>query len=172
MGLGGAEQYPVGDDDRPPAAHLQHPQKEGQEQQFCFLGLAQLQQVGGHDVRVQASLEGRIGQNQGVFVPVRVLVAETVPVLDEGVVDAVGHHVHGPDAQHGAVHVEAVEHVVHVVAFLLPVEEDLLPAALLQVLPCRHQEAGGAAGRVYVLTDFDTKEKALSGAKATEKGLK
>ena len=27
-------------------------------------------------------------------------------------------------------------------------------------------------GRIYVLTDFDTKEKALSGAKAAEKGLK
>ena len=27
-------------------------------------------------------------------------------------------------------------------------------------------------GRVYVPTDFDTKEKALSGAKAAEKGLK
>lgn len=29
-----------------------------------------------------------------------------------------------------------------------------------------------AAGGVYVPTDFDTKEKALSGAKAAEKGLK
>ena len=28
------------------------------------------------------------------------------------------------------------------------------------------------ARRVYVPTDFDTKEKALSGAKAAEKGLK
>ena len=27
-------------------------------------------------------------------------------------------------------------------------------------------------GRIYVPTDFDTKEKALSGAKAAEKGLK
>ena len=30
----------------------------------------------------------------------------------------------------------------------------------------------GVVGRVYVHTDFDTKEKALSGAKAAEKGLK
>ena len=30
----------------------------------------------------------------------------------------------------------------------------------------------GVVGRVYVPTDFDTKEKALSGAKAAEKGLK
>ena len=30
----------------------------------------------------------------------------------------------------------------------------------------------GVVGRVYVPTDFDTKEKALSVAKAAEKGLK
>ena len=34
------------------------------------------------------------------------------------------------------------------------------------------EELAEGAGRVYVPTDFDTKEKALSGAKATEKGLK
>ena len=36
---------------------------------------------------------------------------------------------------------------------------------------CNHK-AKSTAGRVYVHTDFDTKEKALSGAKAAEKGLK
>ena len=30
----------------------------------------------------------------------------------------------------------------------------------------------GVVRRIYVPTDFDTKEKALSGAKAAEKGLK
>jgi hypothetical protein len=34
------------------------------------------------------------------------------------------------------------------------------------------QKVTGAAGGVYVPTDFDTKEKALFGAKAAEKGLK
>lgn len=34
------------------------------------------------------------------------------------------------------------------------------------------QKIPRAAGGVYVPTDFDTKEKALSGAKAAEKGLK
>ena len=34
------------------------------------------------------------------------------------------------------------------------------------------EEVAHAAGRFYVPTDFDTKEKALSGAKAAEKGLK
>ena len=148
MGLGGAEQHPVGHDDRAPPAHFEHPKKEGQEQQLGFLGLTHLQQVGGHDVRVQTPLEGGISQNEGVLLPVDVLVAEAVPILNVGVVDAVGHHVHGPDAQHGAVHVVAMEHVVHVVVLLHPVVEDLLFAVLLQVLPRRHQEAAGTAGRV------------------------
>ena len=34
------------------------------------------------------------------------------------------------------------------------------------------EHSAAAAGRVYVPTDFDTKEKALSVAKAAEKGLK
>ena len=34
------------------------------------------------------------------------------------------------------------------------------------------QQRARATGGVYVHTDFDTKEKALSGAKAAEKGLK
>lgn len=156
MSLGGAEQHPIGDDDRPPAPHLQHPQEEGQEQQLRLLGLAQLQQVSGYDVRVQTPLEGRIGQDQGVLLPVRVLVAEAVPVFDEGVVDAVGHHVHGPDAQHGTVHVEAVEHVVHVVVLLRRMEEDVLLVVCLQVLPGGHQETSGAAGGVYKDVIFDT----------------
>ena len=33
-------------------------------------------------------------------------------------------------------------------------------------------EIAYTTGRLYVPTDFDTKEKALSGAKAAEKGLK
>ena len=148
MSLGGTEQHPVGYDDGAPPAYLQHPQEEGQEQQLGLLGLANLQQVGGHDVRVQAPLEGGIGQNEGVLLPVGVLVAEAVPILNVGVVDAVGHHVHGPDAQHSAVHIVAVEHMVHVMVFLLTVEEDFFFPVLLQILAGRHQEAAGAAGRV------------------------
>ena len=59
-----------------------------------------------------------------------------------------GHHVHGPDAQHSAVHIVAVEHMVHVMVFLLTVEEDFFFPVLLQILAGRHQEAAGAAGRV------------------------
>ncbi len=83
-----------------------------------------------------------------VLVLVRILVGQAITVLDEGVIDAMGHHVHGPDAKHGAIHVVTEEHMVHVVILLLAVEEDLLLAAFLQVFARRHQKAGGAAGRV------------------------
>ena len=59
-----------------------------------------------------------------------------------------GHHVHGSDAQHRAVHVEAIEHMVHVVLFLLAAEEYLLLAPLLEILSGGYKEARGAAGRV------------------------
>ena len=39
---------------------------------------------------------------------------------------------------------------------------------IIIMLKCR----AGIVRRIYVPTDFDTKEKALSGAKAAEKGLK
>ena len=148
VGRGGAEEDAVGHDAGAAAANPEHPQKQGQEQELRLLGLADLEEVGGDDVRVQTPLEGGIGQDQGILVPVRVLVGEAVPILDEGVVDAVGHHVHGADAEHGPVHVEAVEHVVEEVILLPAVEEDLLLPVLLQVFPRRHQKARGAAGRV------------------------
>ena len=158
VGRGGAEEDAVGHDAGAAAAHPEHPQKQGQEQEFRLLGLADLEEIGGDDVRVQTPLEGGVGQDQGIPVPVRVLVGEAVPILDEGVVDAVGHHVHGADAEHGPVHVEAVEHVVEEVVLLPAVEEDLLLPVLLQVFPRRHQKARGAAGRVYKDAVFDTNE--------------
>ena len=45
-------------------------------------------------------------------------------------------------------------------------------AAVLHALRHQPKKVANAAGRLYVPTDFDTKEKALSGAKAAEKGLK
>ena len=43
---------------------------------------------------------------------------------------------------------------------------------ILYILMRRDHKTKGTTGRVYVPADFDTKEKALSGAKAAEKGLK
>ena len=163
MRLGRAEQHAVRDYDRGAPADFQHTDEQRQEQQLGFLCLAELQQVGRHDVGVKAALERWISEYQAVLVAVGVLVTQAVAVLYVRVVYAVGHHVHGADAQHGAIHVEAVEHVVHVVILLLTVEEDLILAVLLEILPGGDEEAGSAAGWVYVPADIDTIEKAFSG---------
>ena len=160
---GRAEEHAVRHDAGAAPAHLQHLQEQRKEQQLGLFRLAELEQIGAHDVVIQRALERRICQNEGIHVAVRILVGEAVAVLDEGVVHAVGHHVHRADAQHGAVHVVAVEHVVHVVFLVGAVEEDLLLAVLLQVFARRDEEAGGSAGRIYVPADFDTIEKAFSG---------
>ena len=169
---GRTEQHAVRHDAGAAPADAQHPQEQGQKQQLGFLGLADFEKIHRHSVCVQTALEGRVGQNQGILLLVRVLVAKAVPVLDKGVVDAVGHHVHGADAEHGAVHVIAEEHVVHVVIFLLAVEEDIFLAVLLQVFTRRNKEAGSAAGRIYKNAVFDTNRKSLLRHISAEKGLK
>ena len=128
---GAAEQHAVRHDAGAAPAGFEHLEEQGQEQQLRLFGFAGFEQIGTDDFGVQAALEGWIGQDQAVFLPVRVLVAEAVPVLDEGIFHPVGHHVHGADAQHGAVHVEAGEHAVHVMGLVVPVEEDLRLAVLL-----------------------------------------
>ena len=145
MGLGRAKQHAIRHDDRAPAAHLQHPQKQRQEQQ---LRLAHLQQSRRHNVRVQTALEGGICQNHGVLFCVRVLVAEAVLILDGGVFYPMGHHVHGSDPQHGPVHVVAGEHTGVIVGQPGGIVENLLSVLFLEVLSRRHQKAAGAAGRV------------------------
>ena len=52
------------------------------------------------------------------------------------------------DAQHGTVHVEAVEHVVHVVVFVFAVKKHFLLAVFAQIFASGHKEASRAAGRV------------------------
>ena len=102
-------------------------------QQLGFLGLADFQQICRNGVGIQTALERWIGKNQRILFLIRVLIGQAVPVFDKGIVNAVGHHVHRADAEHGAVHVIAEEHVVHVVIFLLAVEEDIFLAVLFQV---------------------------------------
>ena len=148
MGRGGAEQHAVGHDHRASTAHAEHTEHEREEQKLGLLGLADLQKVSGDGIIVQTALEGGIGQDQGILLLVGVLVGEAVAVLDIGVVHAVGHHVHGADAEHGTIHIVAVEHAVHVVGLLLAVEEDFFLAFLFEVVPGRHQKARRTAGGV------------------------
>ena len=58
--------------------------------------------------------------------------------------------------------------------FTLIIHSHLLILFFLRAheIVCINEVIAGVVGRVYVPTDFDTKEKALSGAKAAKKGLK
>lgn len=50
--------------------------------------------------------------------------------------------------------------------------QPLLDLRVIDIIVVDPALVAGVVGRIYVPTDFDTKEKALSGAKAAEKGLK
>ena len=58
------------------------------------------------------------------------------------------HHVHCAYAEHCAIHIVAVEHVVHIMILLDAVEEYLLPTALLEVFSRRDEETRCAAGGI------------------------
>lgn len=67
---------------------------------------------------------------------------------------------------------DAIELIVEDVVHPLLQIGDLVGQPHQQPLGDLPQKHAGLARRVYVPTDFDTKEKALSGAKTAEKGLK
>ena len=50
--------------------------------------------------------------------------------------------------------------------------QPLLNLGIVHIVVVHPILVAGVVGRIYVPADFDTKEKALSGAKAAEKGLK
>ena len=104
--------------------------------------------------------EGGIGEDIVKGLPGKLVVGEGVAVLDEVGVVALDEHIRLADGE-------------GLVVDLLPEGHQLRGGVELVEIFLRHGEhAAGAAGRVYVPADFDTKEKALSGVKAAEKGLK
>ena len=72
---------------------------------------------------------------------------QRILVADVRIIDAVQRHVHRADAQHRAVEIEAVEHLlVEMIAALLFVEQ--LRVVVAQIFAGRDQEAAGAAGGI------------------------
>lgn len=104
-----------------------------------------------------------------------VVLRDAVQVAHVRRVHSMQHQVHGGYAKHGLVDFEARElrgGAVLTSIGVPVVAGHLAFISVADVLCGRDEEARGSAGRVYVPTDFDTKEKALSVAKAAEKGLK
>jgi hypothetical protein len=107
-----------------------------------------IEQIFGHAFIIQRPSEGGIGQDEGVgFGGVAVVLGQAVAVVDVGLLDAVQHHVHGGDAQHGAVEIEAVKHIPLVMGAVDRTGEDFRVMAA-QVFIAGDEETGRAAGWV------------------------
>ena len=59
--------------------------------------------------------------------------------------NAVGHHIHGAYAEHGAVHIITVKHARHEVFTFGLISVDFLPVVGLEEFSCLYQESRGAA---------------------------
>ena len=123
-------------------------------------------------LRVPALGVGRIGDNriqvQGIIFLGHIVIHG--PVLFQGIT-AAGKDVVWLNAPHDKVHSCQVIGVFF--QFLRIVHDVVFTFGVLRnALTDGNKQGAGAAGRIYVPTDFDTIEKAFSGAKAAEKGLK
>ena len=76
------------------------------------------------------------------------VLSQAVAIADVGVVDAVQHHVHAADAQHGGVEIKAVEQAVMEV-LARGIVAQRLGVVGADILAGGDQKAGGAAGRVH-----------------------
>ena len=110
MRLGRAEKHAVRHNGRAAPADLQRFQEQSKEKQLRLFRGRYGEQVFGDGFLVQAAGEGRVGHDEGVFIAVGIVLGKGVHPADVGRFHAVEHHVHGSDAQHGLVGVEAGEH--------------------------------------------------------------
>jgi len=94
-------------------AGLEQAQKEGEEEQLGLLGLYHLLQVPGAVLVVERAGEGRVSQDERVFLVLTgVILGKRVTIDDVGVFHAVQQQVHAANAQHGVVEVKTVKHAV------------------------------------------------------------
>lgn len=97
---------------------------------------------------IQRPGEWWVGEDQAVSSRfARVVLGERIPINDMRTFYPVQHHVHRPDAEHGAVEIEAVEHrLVEMFAQFRVAQHFGMPAP--QVLTDGDQETAGASGRI------------------------
>lgn len=110
VGIGRAKEHAVRHDDGGAATGLENAQEERHEEEFGFLGLDDALEVLGGGFVIETARERRIGEDEGVFFRVVLIVfGQRVLVADVRVFHAVEEHVHAADAEHGGIEVVAVE---------------------------------------------------------------
>ncbi len=132
--VAGAEKHAVRHDDGGASARLKQSQKQGDEQQFGFLGAARRAfQVGRDFAFVDTSGKRRIGQNDAArFAFKRVVDSQGVFALELRAFDAVQQQVHGCDAHHRGVQIVADKRRVVEVFESHRFEQNRLPVTVEQ----------------------------------------
>ena len=148
MRRGRTEKHSVGNDAGAASAHFEHTNEKREKKELSLFCFAHFQKIGRDDIGIQTPFEWGICKNESVFFAVGILVGKTVAVFNERIFNTVRHHVHRADTKHRAVHVVAVEHIVHVVILVLAVEKDLLLAVFLKIVTHSNKKSRSAARRI------------------------
>ena len=149
VGIGRAEEHAIRHDNGGAATGLEHAQEERHEEQFGFLGLDDALEILGGGFVIEAAGEGRIGEDEGVFFRVVLIVfGQRVLVADVWVFHAVEKHVHAADAEHGGIEVVAVEGGLVEAAAGGGVLVDGFAVVGVEILGGGDEESGGAAGGI------------------------
>ena len=98
-----AEENAVRDDGRTATADFEHLGEQGEEEQLGLFGVAKRDQVLADVLLEHAAGERRIRHDERIKVPFDIVAAEGVLILDVWFGNAVKHHVHRADAEHGLV---------------------------------------------------------------------
>ena len=164
VGVGGAKQHAVGNDDGGAAAILEQAQEEVQEQDLGLLDLGRQRRV--YVARVDRAFEWRIGENNVVAALFGESLGKSIGVMKVRSGEAVEHEVHAADPEHGhaGVGVEAGKGLGLAefpfvwrefaagqavgLALLVVGEVARVGVGFKEVLPGIDEEAAGAGGRV------------------------
>lgn len=142
------EEHAVGHDHGRAPARAQHPEHEAEEEEFGFFALDDAEDALVHGLIIKAALKRGIGEDQGEAVADLVVgLAQRVPKQQLRLLDAVQHEVHGSDADHRRVKLDAGQEVgVEVLAEGLVMEGIFMVG--VHVFPRSHEEARRARARV------------------------
>ena len=149
VGIGRAEEHAIRHDDGGAATGLENAKEERHEEQLGFLGLDDALEILGGGLVIKTACEGRIGEDEGVFFRIVLIVfGQRVLVTDVRVFHAVEEHIHAADAEHGGIEIVAVEGGLVEAAAGGGILVDGIAVMGVEILGGGDEETGGAAGGI------------------------